>query len=337
MRSVSVLVLPDTMASVLLGAMDVFSAAGVAWGRLTGGPVGEPLFKPTLVGLDENPVMSFNGVVLQPQQSLAAVDNTDIVFVPPFWLAPYDTAYLHHTALFDWLQRMASGGALLTSACTGSLLLAAAGLLDGCAATTHWAFADTMRRHHPRVVLREEDTLVESRGTFPTVTAGGHAAWQGLLLHLIRREGGDEAALQVAKLFLLQWQVHGQRPYAAAVGRRAHEDALIHAAQDFLAQHHAKADALDLTRGRTSLTTRTFFRRFKLATGQTPIDYLQALRIEVAKACLEQGREPVETIADDVGYQDISFFRRLFKRRVGLTPAAYRRKFRLLDPVRIDT
>lgn len=336
MRTICLLLLPETMSSVLLGAFDVLSSAGSGVDRLTGAGDSEALFRPQLVGLSKAPVRCFNGVVLQPAFALDDIDRADYVFLPPIWTTPQAQTPSGSADVQQWLQQLASRHTTLTSACTGSLLIAAAGLLDGRAATTHWAFAQRFRREYPRVDLRAHETLVDSRGSCRIITAGGHSSWQNLLLHLIRLEAGDAAALQVARLFLMQWQTQGQLPYACLLSSQAHDDALIRVAEQRLLAEFDTARVLERAREATGLAVRSFSRRFKLATGMAPLDYLHRARLEAAKRRLERGEANIERLAHAVGYEDVSFFRRLFRRHAGLTPAAYRRRFELPAPAADD-
>lgn len=331
--SVSMLALPGTMPSVLFGAFDVLSGAGVAWHRLSGtAGMGEALFSPRIVAHDPAPVRGFNGIEIRPSCAFAEVTQTDIVFVPPLWLEPGGDAVRVDPRLRAWLRAMAAGGTVMTAACTGSLVLAAAGLLDGRRATTHWAFAQTVRREFPAVQLQADKTLVEADGRPLIITAGGHVSWQALLLHLIRRTGGAQSAAQAARVFLLHAPELDQRIYANCLPQVDSHDALMRESRDWLQGHHADPQALEQARSRSGLSARGFARRFRQASGMTPIAYLQAVRLEAARTLLVATGDPVEFIADSVGYADVSFFRRLFKRHTGMTPAVYRRRMQLPRP-----
>jgi transcriptional regulator GlxA family with amidase domain len=158
------------------------------------------------------------------------------------------------------------------------------------------------------------------------VTAGGGSLWQELLLYLIMRFLGRDAAAQAAKLYLMDWSRQDQLPYALFQERRQHADAVIRKAQRIMLDRSAEADVLSLARAATGLIDRTFQRRFRAATGVTPGRYLQELRIEFAKEAIVTEDRPLDDIAWDVGYTDPASFRRLFKRVVGISPSAYRRR-----------
>jgi transcriptional regulator GlxA family with amidase domain len=207
------------------------------------------------------------------------------------------------------------------------MLLAEAGLLDDEDATTHWAFCEVMQRRYPRIRVRPQRALVTSGEGQRLVMAGGGCSWMDLALYLIARIAGIEAAMQVAKLNLIDWHHIGQQPFARVASARQVEDAVIGRCQAWIADHYAHAAPVAGMAEHSGLAERSFQRRFKLATGMTPMAYVQTLRIEEAKHLLETTEAPVEAVAGEVGYDDAAFFGRLFRRSVNLTPAQYRRRF----------
>ncbi len=224
---------------------------------------------------------------------------------------------------------MHAGGATLCSACSGVLLLAETGLLDGLDATIHWAYAPTFRRNFPKVRLRLEKVLVASGERQEFVMSGASASWHDLVLYLVARKVGPAAARAVAKFLLLQWHTDGQAPYVVFQAPSDHQDATVLEAQRWLRDHFTVANPVEEMVKRSGLAERTFKRRFKKATGYAPLVYVQHLRVEEAKRRLERTSEPVDEISWAVGYEDPAFFRRLFKRLAGIPPGAYRRKFQV--------
>jgi transcriptional regulator GlxA family with amidase domain len=219
-------------------------------------------------------------------------------------------------------------GASLCSACTGVLLLAETGLLDGHAATIHWAFAPTFRRHFPDVRLRTEEVLVTAGARDEFVMTGGVMSWHDLALHLIARHVGPTAAAGMARLLMLQWHNEGQTPYTTFAPTTDHGDALVLKLQQWLETHYMVANPVEALAQSAALPRRSLERRFARATGLSPIAYVQARRIEEAKRRLERTAAPVDQVGYDVGYENTAFFRRLFKRATNLSPSAYRRRFR---------
>lgn len=218
---------------------------------------------------------------------------------------------------------------MLCSACSGAFLLAETGLLQGRPITLHWSYVPGFRDLYPQVELRPEQPLVVAGERGQLVTSGASMSWHDLVLYLIANQVGPTAAQAVAKFFALQWHRDGLGPYMVFQGRDDHGDAAILAAQSWLAEHFTVADPVEKMVRQSGLAERTFKRRFSSATGHTPLEYVQHLRIEEAKRRLERTTDSIERIGWRVGYEDPAFFRRLFKRMTGVTPGHYRRQFQV--------
>jgi transcriptional regulator GlxA family with amidase domain len=207
------------------------------------------------------------------------------------------------------------------------LLLAEAGLLDGHDATTHWAYCDLMERRYPKVRVHAQRALVVAGAEQRLIMAGGGLRGSTSRCFLIARIANVEAAMQVARINLIDWHVVGQQPFARLAKSRQAEDALIARCQGWIAEHYAVPGPVAQMTRLSGLAERSFTRRFREATGMAPLEYVHTLRLEEAKQMLESGEEPVEGIANEVGYEDAAFFSRLFRRKVGITPVQYRRRF----------
>ena len=221
---------------------------------------------------------------------------------------------------------MHAGGALIASACTGSLMLADAGLLDGRQAACHWAYFGLFREYYPKVVVTEDSILNTSSETAGVITAGGVTAWQELALHVIARLCGSAHAIQTSKVYLLAGHDDGQRPFSAMTRPKQTRDAVIGECQAWIAEHYTSPNPVTTMADQSGLKPRTFGRRFRAATGYRPIEYVHAVRIEEARRIIETEPTGLDEVGYRVGYEDPTFFRRLFKRETGLSPAAYRRK-----------
>jgi transcriptional regulator GlxA family with amidase domain len=222
---------------------------------------------------------------------------------------------------------MHAKGAIVASVCSGSLILAEAGLLDGLEAAGHWAYREMFRDHYPKVKLRENSILCLAGEQDRIVTAGAVNSWQELAVYLITRLCGPEQAIRTTKVFLLSDHTGGQLPFAVMTPRVRQADAVIGDCQVWIAENYACSNPVASMAARAGLKSRTFARRFRAATKHQPMDYVQAIRVEEAKQLLETSTRRVEEVGHMVGYQDSTSFRRLFQRKAGLTPAAYRRKF----------
>jgi transcriptional regulator GlxA family with amidase domain len=324
---IALLAAPETSASVLYGLYDVLLSVGPMWSDMTAAEPADALLEVRIVGATAEPFRCFGGILIEPHASVADVHQVDAVVVCDMY-TPIDTPPRgRFTGEIDWLRRAHAGGALLASVCTGSLLLAEAGLLDGRSCAGHWAYRDLFRSAYPRVRFGPGEILDLSSEDEGIITAGGVTAWQDLALHLIARFCGPEHAARTAKVYLLSGHEDGQLPFSAMTRRVRTGDAVIGDCLAWIADNPTSANPVTAMAERSGLNRRTFARRFQASTGRRPIDHVHALRIEGARELLETGSIAVEDVGFQVGYEDPTFFRRLFKRTTGLTPAAYRRKF----------
>lgn len=322
MLDVTVVVLDDGLASTAIMPMEIFHCAGVLWNDLHG-QAARPAFRVRTVSPTGAPVRSPYGLALGPQASIEAVERTDIVIVPTSGL-DLDLKLVENSVLLPWLRRHYEQGAHLAGVCMGAAYLAEAGLLDGRVATTHWAVGAQLAERYPKVRWRPELFVTEDSRV---LCSGGVCASMDISLYLVEKFCGHEVALQCAKALLLPMPRVHQSGYAMLPVSQAHADERIRGAEGFL-QANFRADvSIKTLAEQTGLGARTFVRRFKAATGRLPADYLQALRIEAAKAMLERDTGPVQAISTAVGYDDVAFFRRLFKRGTGMTPTEYRAHF----------
>lgn len=325
---VSLIATPEGSISTLHGLYDVLNAFGMLAGFDEAIPVSPP-FQVEIVGAAAGPVRLAGGLAAQVQRGFADVDETDIVIVPSVVLPAAGWRPGRYPELVDWLARAHARGAHLCSACSGVFLLAETGLFDGRDATVHWSYAPAFRAVFPAVRLFPERALVVAGERGELVSSGASMSWHDLVLYLIARHVGPTAAQAVAKFFALQWHRDGLGPYVVFEGGRDHGDAAVLTAQDWLEQHFSVAAPVEEMVRRSGLAERTFKRRFTEATGLAPLPYVQQLRVAEAKRRLERTREPVDEIGWRVGYEDPAFFRRLFKRITGVSPAAYRRQFQI--------
>lgn len=324
---VAIVAFPETAGSALYGMVDVLSAAGSVWQTLARADTPQLLFRVRIVAPTAAPFRCCHGIPVQPDRAVADTPAPAILILPEIWLGPDEDIGGRYPELIAWIRACYQAGSCLYSACSGAVLLAETGLLDGCPATSHWGYEDLFRQRYPKVRFDPGPNLVFATSNGRIVTAGGTTSWHDLALHIIARHGSPGEAMRIAQVYLLKWHVEGQLPYRPLVRRPPHGDAVVRRCQDWLSQHFRAADALNQTVAHSGVPERTLKRRFKAATGVSLIEYLQNLRIEHAKRLLEQSALSVDDISSEAGYEDASFFRRLFKRLTGLAPSDYRRLF----------
>jgi transcriptional regulator GlxA family with amidase domain len=327
---IALLAVPESTASTLYGMYDLLAGAGRDWPMVTG--QGEPatLVEPMIVSRDGQPFAAANGVMITPASALDRVDRVDVVVIPDLFVLPDTELAGRYESESAWLAKLYREGATLTAACTGALLLAESGVLDGQDVTTHWAYCDAMAERYPAVRMQANRALVTSGEGQRLILAGGGTSWHDLALYLIARFVGVDEAMRLARLHLLDWHHVGQQPFATLSLQRQVSDALIARCQAWIAEHYDADAPVRAMVAESGLAERSFKRRFTRATGMSPLEYVHTLRLEETKQMLESTDMPVEQIAQEVGYEDASFFGRLFRRKVGLTPAQYRRRFQSL-------
>jgi transcriptional regulator GlxA family with amidase domain len=324
---VTVILMDDGYASTAIMPVEVFHSAGALWQALKG-QAPEPRFRVTTATLDGKPVKSpYAGLSMMPQCAVADITRADIVIVPTSGLA-LDEKLAVNSALLPWLRARYEDGAYIAGVCMGAAYLAEAGLLDGRRGTTHWAVASDFKRRWPEVDWQPDLFVTEDRRL---LCSGGVTAAADISLYLVEKLCGHEIAVQTAKALLLSMPRTHQSGYAVLPLSRAHDDDRIRTVETYLQESFHKAHTNGALADYAGMSERTFLRRFKAATGIVPAAYLRAMRVEAAKAMLERGGDPIQCVSSAVGYDDVSFFRTLFKRQTGMTPVEYRTRFAALN------
>ena len=275
-----------------------------------------------LVGLNDAPDRR-GPVVVQPHQTIGSAQPYDVVIVPTLGFDAL-AGLAANAGFVPWLERQHRGDALMTSWCTGSFLLAEAGVLDGQAATTHWLAARAFEARFPRVQLQPERMLVD---TDTVVTCGGSTAVYALLLFLVDRFQGPARTLAAARDCLVDLHRPSQRAYEDGRALLQHDDAQVFDVQGFIRDNIGADLSLDVLSRRAGMSARSLSRRFKAATGLAPTAFVQRARVDAARTALSTSDHSFDAITTTVGYTDPRAFRRLFKRIAGVSPAAYRRLF----------
>lgn len=316
---VSLLAIPDTFMSCLSGLLETLVVAR----DVADGPIP---FELEVVASRPRIEIGRTRMPLLAHRTLDVIERTSIVIIPASVMDGDTWVTGRYPKEVRWLKNVHANGAILCSACSGALLLAETGLLDDQDVTTHWTLERTFRENFPGVRLRlERELVISPDGTL--VMSGASTAWHDLALYLVSRFSGPATARSVAKFFMLQWHADGQTPFIPFDEPIDHGDPAVLAAQAWLQAHWSDPCPVEVMIARSGLSTRNFARRFQKATGHAPLAYVQSVRMEHAKRMLESGSESIDEISAAVGYEDSSFFRRLFKRKVGLRPGDYRRKF----------
>ena len=324
---VAILAVPEVTASTLFGMFDLFSSPGRDYAFITQGVPGEQRMSPFIVARDKESFVAANGISVKANHSFRDAPQPDIVCIPDFFVNPGDSVSGQYDEEAKWLRETHDKGAVLASACSGAILLGEAGLLANCDATIHWGYVKSLTNNYPGVKVNLRQSLVLTGESRRILMAGGGTSWQDLALYIIARHVGLKEAIEVAKVYMLSWHDLGQQPFASLLSFHQSDDAIIQKCQLWVAENYRQASPVAAMISFSQLPERTFVRRFRKATGLSPLDYVHAMRLEEAKQMLETGNETIEIIALEVGYEDNGFFGRLFRKKVGMTPAQYRRRF----------
>jgi transcriptional regulator GlxA family with amidase domain len=323
MKDITILLLDAMFSSTAIAPMEVFRHAGSLWNILTAGSDTSPRFRVTTATADGKPVRCDGDLLIQPNVAMKDVGKTDLIFVPTTGLS-VDDVVERNAPIVPWLKRRSGNGVAIASVCSGVGLVAAAGLLDGKRATTHWGLAERFREKYPKVNWMPELMVTEDRGFY---CGGGVNASLDLSIYLVERFCGHEIAMQTAKSLLIETPRTWQSGFAIVPLKTDHTDDSISSAQEWMHKNFAKTFSLEDPARKVGMSVRNFVRRFKEATGDSPLIYLQKLRIAAAKRMLESQHKSMQEISDAVGYQDVAFFRSLFQRHTGVSPSAYRDRF----------
>ncbi len=286
-------------------------------------PNASPLFHHEIVTATGKAVTCRGNMKIEAHQAIADVAGTDLVVIPGF-IGSMKPAFEIDESVLKWLRAMHAKGASLAGLCTGTFLLARTGLLNGRVGTTNWLYANQFQQVFPEVKLQTERLFTADGGVY---CSGATLAWVQLFLHLLESVSSRLVARRVGKILLVDGDKVSQNPYIMETFPIAHGDEPVLRSQKWMEAKVAEPLTMDDAASVAGLSERHFKRRFKKATGDTPIKYLQKLRIEKAKLLLETTRKSVSEIAWEVGYEDANFLRKLFRRVTDITPNAYREKF----------
>lgn len=284
----------------------------------------DPLFKVQLVGAIPE-VSQRNGLFkITPDVLIDEVDKTDLIVIPAM-MGDQATAISENQAFAPWIVRQFSMGAEIASFCIGTFFLASTGLLNGRRCATHWRYANEFRNMFPDAKLQDDKIITEDAGIY---TSGGAYSYTNLVVYLVERYAGRDVAILIAKAFMIDIDRHSQSPFIIFQGQKTHEDEPVKKAQEFIEQNFTERITVDQLASMLAVGRRNLERRFKKATSNTIVEYIQRVKIEAAKKSLESSRENVNEVMYKVGYSDLKAFRSTFKKITGISPMEYRNKYR---------
>lgn len=316
---VSLVIFEDAVLSAVSGAIDLISGAN----RYLQERGKEPAFELQLVSENAKSIHLNVPAQFFCFKTIDEIAETDLIIIPAFSINP-DAALQKNKAIVDWIKAMKQSGTEIASLCFGSYFLAEAGLLDGKTATSHWAAISDMQQRYPNVTMLSDRVITDRDGVY---TSGGAFSSLTLIVYLVEKFCGREAAIWVSKMYAVDMDRLSQAHFSVFKGQHNHFDSDILKAQQFIEQNFDSDITIDQIAEQAHMSKRNFIRRFKAATQNTPLEYLQRVRVESAKKSLEMNEQNIAAMVYDVGYNDLKTFRMVFKRITGLTPQEYRKKY----------
>ncbi len=283
----------------------------------------EPVFKVQLVGLTQKTMLSGGLYTVNPDVTLKEVIKTDLIIIPALD-GDIAVSLKKNAAFIPWITEQYHKGAEVASLCLGAFLLASTGLLDGKKCATHWMAENAFRKMFPDVILVTQKIITDEKGIY---TSGGAFSYLNLILYLIEKYAGREMSVLAAKVFAIQIERENQLSFTIFQGQKEHQDEPVKQAQVFIETNFQDKITIDQLASMLAIGRRNLERRFKKATANTVVEYIQRVKIEAAKNSLESARENVNEVMYHVGYSDPKAFRTTFKKITGLSPLEYRNKY----------
>ncbi|WP_316817571.1 GlxA family transcriptional regulator [Pedobacter nyackensis] len=315
------IVVPDGQnnLSSIVGAYKIFTRANAYW--LNTGK--KELFKIQLAGISKE-VDFYEGLfTVKPHTTIASIKKTDLIIIPSL-NHNYEDAVKGNKLVIDWIENQYKAGAEVASICTGAFMLASTGLLDGKNCSTHWAAADNFRLMFPRVNLHADQLITDENGIY---TNGGAYSFLNLMIYLIEKYYDRQTAIFCSKVFQIEIDRQSQSAFTIFTGQKKHDDEMIKNAQAYIESKLDEKISIEHLSSHFSVGRRNFDRRFIKATGNTPIEYAQRVKIESAKKSFETSRKTISEVMYGVGYSDVKAFREVFRKITGLSPLEYKRKY----------
>jgi transcriptional regulator GlxA family with amidase domain len=323
MRHISIIVpAGEAILSSIIGSFKIFN--GVNKYLINSGQRKDNLFKIDLVGLTAETKLYDGMFSVKPTKMIHQVEKTDLIIVATL-SGDIPTELKKNAAFVPWIQKQRiENNSEIASLCIGAFLLAETGLLNGKSCATHWVAHDAFRQMYPQINLLEESIISEDNGIY---TSGGAFSFLNLLLHLVEKYAGRETAIWCSKMFEIEFDRLNQNQFTIFSGQKSHLDEPVKKAQLYIENNFGEKINVEELANMFAISRRNFVRRFKKATHNTPLEYIQRVKIEAAKKNLESTTNNVGEVMFKVGYVDTKAFRNTFRKFTGLSPIEYRNKY----------
>lgn len=305
--------------SSIVGAYKIFSKANTYWKANQK----KELFRIQLAGISKMVAFHEGLFTVKPHTNISAITKTNLIIIPSL-NHNYQKNVTGNKLMIDWIEKQYKQGAEIATICTGAFMLASTGLLDGKSCSTHWSAADHFRNMFPNVNLQADKLITDENGIY---TNGGAYSFLNLMIYLVEKYYDRQTAIFCSKVFQIEIDRKTQSAFTIFTGQKLHGDEMVVEAQTHLENHlHEKVSIEDLS-SRLAVGRRNFDRRFIKATGNTPVEYAQRVKIEAAKRAFETSRKNINEVMYEVGYSDVKAFREVFRRITGMSPLEYRNRY----------
>ncbi len=319
MKNVSILVPESSVMQAIADPQYLFSSVNqflVMSGK-------DPLFNVKLIGANREVKINAGAFTVHTDQLIEEVSQTDLIFIPALF-GDMSSAINQNKKFIPWIKERYEDGSEVASLCVGAFLLASTGLLDGKKCSTHWGFQNEFREMFPKVDLIDGSIISEENRIY---SSGGANSYWNLLLHLVEKYTDRETAILASKYFAIDIDRESQTAFALFKGQKNHQDLEVKKGQEYIEKNYQEKISVDELAAMVAVGRRSFERRFKLATNNTILEYIQRIKVEAAKRSFENSRKNINEVMVDVGYTDTKAFRSIFKKVTGLTPIEYRNKY----------
>ena len=323
MKHISIIV-PDGQSNLssvacIVGTYEIFTTANSYWKKAGK----RELFKIELAGVSKTAEFDDGLLTVQPHTNISGISKTNLIIIPSL-VRDYQKAMNGNKLLINWIEQQYKHGAEIASMCTGTFMLASAGLLDGKNCSTHWSAADTFRTMFPKVNLQADKLITDEHGIY---TNGGAYSFLNLAIYLVEKYYDRQTAIYCSKVFQIEMDRQSQSAFTIFTGQKLHGDEVVQKAQAYIESKVDEKISVEDLSSRFAVGRRNFDRRFIKATGNTPVEYAQRVKIESAKKAFETSRKTINEVMYEVGYSDVKAFREVFRRITGMSPLEYRGKY----------
>ncbi len=309
----------DNNISSITGTYEIFQKANAYWKERGN----RQLFNIQLAGTSKETAFSDGLFIVKPHTNISGITKTNLIIIPSL-NHNYNKSVQANKKLIDWISKQYNQGAEIATICTGAFLLAAAGLLDGKSCSTHWSVADNFKTMFPQINLQTDRLITDENGIY---TNGGAYSFLNLVIYLVEKYYDRQTAIFCSKVFQIEIDRNSQSPFIMFSGQKSHGDEMVIKAQTYIESKLDEIISMEDLSSKLSVGRRNFDRRFIKATGNTPVEYSQRVKMESAKKAIETSRKTINEIMYEVGYSDVKAFREVFRKITGMSPLEYRNRY----------